>query len=182
MLASSVRELELLADELRFFLGPNSDRVCILPGWECLPYDRYSPHPEITSQRIRTLGQLCQRDPFILLVCAEQLLFRLPKREFISGASFNLSVGDVIDPLRLRDQLSDAGYLGVSQVQAEGEFAVRGGIIDVFPMGAAAPFRLDLFGDEIEQIRFFDPESQKSTGETGALDILPAMEFLTVKD
>ncbi len=181
VLASSVRELELLADELRFFLGPNSGRVCILPGWECLPYDRYSPHPEITSQRIRTLGQLCQSDPFILLVCAEQILFRLPKREFISGASFNISVGDVINPLHLRDQLSDAGYLGVSQVQAEGEYAVRGGIIDVFPMGAAAPFRLDLFGDEIEQIRFFDPESQKSTGETGALDILPAREFPTDK-
>ena len=181
VLASSVRELELLADELRFFLGPNSDRVCILPGWECLPYDRYSPHPEITSQRIRTLSQLCRRDPFILLVCAEQTLFRLPKKEFVSGASFNISVGNVIDPHRLRDQLSDAGYLGVSQVQAEGEYAVRGGIIDVFPMGATAPFRLDLFGDEIEQIRFFDPESQKSTGETEALDILPAREFPTDK-
>ena len=181
VLASSVRELDLLADELQFFLGANSGRVCILPGWECLPYDRYSPHPDITSQRIRALGQLCRPDPFILLVCAEQILFRLPKKEFISGATFNLSVGDAIDPLSLRDQLSDAGYLGVSQVQAEGEFAIRGGIIDVFPIGATAPFRLDLFGDEIEQIRFFDPENQKSTGETGALDILPAREFPTDK-
>ena len=179
LLAPSVRELELLVDELRFFLDGDSNRVCVLPGWECLPYDRYSPHPEITSQRIRTLEQLCRPDPFILLVCAEQILFRLPKKEFISGASFNLSRGDTIDPLKLRDQLSDAGYLSVSQVQSEGEYAIRGGIIDVFPMGATAPFRLDLFGDEIENIRFFDPENQKSTGETTTLSILPAREFPT---
>ena len=128
MLASSVRELNLF-DELVFWDRTATGSVSC--GWECLP-DRYSPHPEITSQRIRTLGQLCQSDPFILLVCAEQILFRLPKREFISGASFNISVGDVINPLRLREQLSDAGYLGVSQVQAEGEYAVRGGIIVCF--------------------------------------------------
>ena len=90
MLASSVRELELLADELQFFMGTSSDRACILPGWECLPYDRYSPHPDITSQRIRAVGQLCRSDPFILLVCAEQILFRRGKAARTLDADFRL--------------------------------------------------------------------------------------------
>ena len=153
MVASSARELDLLADELHFFLADNANQVCTLPGWECLPYDRYSPHPEITSERIQTLERLCRPDPFILLLCAEQILFRLPARSFVSGSSFNLSCGTAFDPIRLRGRLSDAGYLGVSQVVSEGEYAIRGGIIDVFPMGASSPFRLDLFGDEIEKIR-----------------------------
>ena len=179
VVASSARELDLLVDELRFFLADNANQVCTLPGWECLPYDRYSPHPEITSRRIQTLERLCRADPFILLLCAEQILFRLPAKGFISGSSFNLSCGTTIDPIGLRDRLSDAGYLGVSQVVSEGEYAIRGGIIDVFPMGADSPFRLDLFGDEIEKIRLFDPETQKSTGETSALSVLPAREFPT---
>jgi len=179
VIASSARELDLLVDELRFFLAENASRVCTLPGWECLPYDRYSPHPEITSQRIQTMERLCRPEPFILLLCAEQILFHLPAKSFVSGSSFNLSRETTIDPLQLRDRLSDAGYLGVSQVMAEGEYAIRGGIIDVFPMGANSPFRLDLFGDEIEKIRLFDPDTQKSTGETPALSVLPAREFPT---
>lgn len=179
VVASSARELDLLVDELHFFLADNANQVCTLPGWECLPYDRYSPHPEITSQRIQTLERLCRPDPFILLLCTEQILFRLPARSFVSGSSFNLSCGTAIDPIRLRGRLSDAGYLDVSQVVSEGEYAIRGGIIDVFPMGASSPFRLDLFGDEIEKIRLFDPETQKSTGETQALSVLPAREFPT---
>jgi len=179
VVASSARELNLLEDELRFFLPDGDQRVCVLPGWECLPYDRYSPHPEITSHRIQALERLCRPDPFILLLCAEQVLLRLPAKSFISGSSFSLSRGSAIDPIHLRDRLSDAGYLGVSQVASEGEYAIRGGIIDVFPMGAESPFRLDLFGDEIENIRFFDPDTQKSTGETQSFGMLPAREFPT---
>ncbi|HCK76790.1 MAG TPA: transcription-repair coupling factor, partial [Gammaproteobacteria bacterium] len=171
--------MDLLVDELGFFLAQDAGRVCTLPGWECLPYDRYSPHPEITSQRIQTMERLCRSEPFILLLCPEQILFHLPVRSFISGSTFNLSRGTAIDPLRLRDRLADAGYLGVSQVMSEGEYAIRGGIIDVFPMGADSPFRLDLFGDEIEKIRLFDPDTQKSTGDTPALSVLPAREFPT---
>ena len=177
--ASSARELDLLKDELRFFLPDDDRRVCVLPGWECLPYDRFSPHPEITSHRIQALERLCRPDPFILLLCPEQVLFRLPAKRFISGSSFCLSRGCAIDPIQLRDRLSDAGYLGVSQVVSEGEYAIRGGIIDVFPTGAESPFRLDLFGDEIENIRFFDPDTQQSTGETESFGMLPAREFPT---
>ena len=182
VVAASARELGLLKDELRFFLADGDHRVCVLPGWECLPYDRYSPHPEITSQRIQALERLCRPDPLILLLCAEQILLRLPAMGFISGSSFNLSRGSAVDPIQLRNRLSDAGYLGVSQVVAEGEYAIRGGIIDVFPMGAESPFRLDLFGDEIENIRFFDPDTQKSTGETQSFGMLPAREFPTDRE
>ncbi len=175
----SPRALQLLQDEICFFLSGQHESICVLPGWECLPYDHYSPHPEITSQRLQTLSRLAAGQPFILLLSIEQVLHRRPPPAFVQGSSFNLSRGDILDPVALRSRLSDSGYLAVSRVMSQGEYAVRGGIIDVFPMGTELPFRLDLFGEELEDIRFFDPATQKSIEQTEHLSILPAREFPT---
>ena len=176
VVASSAREYQLLADELDFFLEGSGKKITSFPGWECLPYDRFSPHPEIVSERIRTLTEL-GTGPTLLIICPEQILFRLAEVSFIHSSAFALAPGDTIDVDRFRTKLVDGGYLSVSKVISPGEFAVRGGIIDVFPSGSEQPFRLDLFGSEIEQIRFFDPESQSSTGRSDSLTVLPAKEF-----
>ena len=179
VVTESARQLQLLSDEIRFFLSDNNNDVCILPGWECLPYDHYSPHPEITSERLKTLTRLTSGQPFIVLLTLDQLIYRIPPTHYISGCSFDLSRGARINLTTFRDRLADSGYLSVSRVLTQGEFAVRGGLIDVFPMGHEWPFRLDLFGDELENIRYFDPLTQKSTQLTEKLSILPAREFPT---
>ncbi|MDE0978191.1 MAG: hypothetical protein OR999_13045, partial [Arenicellales bacterium] len=179
VVTESARQLQLLSDEIRFFLSDNNNDVCVLPGWECLPYDHYSPHPQITSERLKTLTRLISGQPFIVLLTLDQLLYRVPPTHYISGCSFDLSRGARIDLTTFRDRLADSGYLSVSRVLSQGEFAVRGGLIDVFPMGHESPFRLDLFGDELENIRYFDPLTQKSTQLTENLSILPAREFPT---
>jgi len=178
VVAESPREFHALDDEIRFFLGRNNDQVVCFPGWETLAYDRFSPHPEIVSQRIAALASLSQPHA-VLLVTVEQLLLRLSATAFIRANSFTLAAGQEIDSSGFRDRLIDCGYLPVSKVSAPGDFAVRGGIIDVFPTGTERPFRLDLFGTELEKIRFFDPITQKSLGDASFLSILPAREFPT---
>jgi len=180
VVAQSPREFQVLEDELRFFLGDRSQSVRSFPGWETLAYDRFSPHPDIVSQRIAALAGLNGTDG-ILLTSVEQLLFRIPTKTFIAHHCFALSTGQSLDISDFRQRLIDAGYLSVSKVSTPGEFAVRGGIIDVFPAGAEQPFRLDLFGTEIDKIRFFDPITQKSEGHAHSLSILPAREFPTDK-
>ena len=178
VVARTPREHQLLLDEVTFFLKNSWPKPLFFSGWECLPYDRFSPHPEIVSQRIATLIDL-QTEARIVIIAADQLLARLAPPEFLLSNSFKLQKGNALDPQAFRSRLSDSGYLSVSRVISPGEFAVRGGIIDVYPSGSEKPFRIDLFGDEIENIRFFDPESQKSVGETLSLSILPAREFPT---
>ncbi|MCP4953945.1 MAG: transcription-repair coupling factor, partial [Proteobacteria bacterium] len=178
VVARTPREHQLLLDEVAFFLEGSQPKPLFFSGWECLPYDRFSPHPEIVSQRIATLIDL-KTEAQIVIIAADQLLARLAPPEFLLSNSFKLRKGSAIDPQVFRSRLSDSGYLSVSRVISPGEFAVRGGIIDVYPSGSEKPFRIDLFGNEIENIRFFDPESQKSIGETNSLSILPAREFPT---
>ncbi|MBT7966356.1 MAG: transcription-repair coupling factor, partial [Proteobacteria bacterium] len=178
VVARTPREHQLLLDEVGFFLENSRPKPLFFSGWECLPYDRFSPHPEIVSQRIATLVDL-KTEAQIVIIAADQLLARLAPPEFLLSNSFKLKKGGALDPQAFRSRLSDSGYLSVSRVISPGEFAVRGGIIDVYPSGSEKPFRIDLFGNEIEKIRFFDPESQKSVGETDSLSILPAREFPT---
>ena len=178
VVARTPREHQLLLDEIGFFLENSLPKPLFFSGWECLPYDRFSPHPEIVSQRIATLVDL-KTGARIVVISADQLLARLAPPEFLLSNSFKLQKGGALDPQAFRGRLSDSGYLSVSRVISPGEFAVRGGIIDVYPSGSEKPFRIDLFGNEIEKIRFFDPESQKSIGETNSLSILPAREFPT---
>ena len=157
------RHLQVLENELGFFLdAPDDPPVMAFPAWECLPYDTFSPHQDITSRRLRILSELPAISRAVLLTTCANLMQRLPPVDYVLGHSFALREGQTVNLATLRRQLGDANYAAVSTVMSPGEFALRGGLVDIFPMGAAAPFRLDLFDDEIESIRYFDPDTQRS--------------------
>ncbi len=174
---------EALREELRFFLRgqPSADDIPVLtfPDWETLPYDVFSPLPELVSERLLTLHRLPQLRRGILVVPVTTLLQRLPPRSFVDGHALVLGVGDRLDLDATRDRLSRSGYQCVSQVIAHGEFAVRGALLDVFPMGSQKPLRIDLFDDEVESIRTFDPDSQRSIDKLDKVRMLPAREYPT---
>ena len=173
---ADIRDLERLGAELRFFGGPELE-LLTLPDWEVLPYDIFSPHPDIVSERLRTLARLPGLRRGILLLTADSLVARLPPVNFVASRSFDLKRGAMleIEPLRLR--LASAGYASVGQVTAPGEFALRGSLFDVWPMGTDRPLRVDLFDQLIETIRHFDPESQRSLATVEQLRLLPAREI-----
>ena len=175
-IVDDVRELERLAAELRFF-GGGSLPILTLPDWEVLPYDLFSPHPDIVSERLRTLSRLPSLTRGILLLSADNLLARLPPVDYVRARSFELTAGEPlsIEPLRL--QLVQSGYVSVSQVTGPGEFALRGSLFDVFPMGQEAPVRVDLLDDRIDSLRRFDPDTQRSLEPLEELDLLPAREL-----
>ena len=164
--------------ECRFFLGPQTDLLLSFPDWETLPYDLTSPHSEIISQRLRTLHWLQTRKANSLLITsAPTLLQRLCPPDHVHRQTTTLSTGGKIEIEQLRQRLDLAGYQNCSQVVAPGEFAVRGSLLDLFPMGSESPCRLDFLDDCIDSIRMFDPERQTSTDRIENLDILPAREF-----
>ncbi len=171
------RQLQILETELQFFLGGDSQLpVMTFPDWETLAYDIFSPHQEIISNRLRLLARLPELRRGIVLTTTENLLQRLPPIDFILGHSFQLKTGERIDIAALRSRLQHVGYHAVNQVLTQGEYAIRGGLIDLFPMGTDKPFRLDLFDDEIETIRYFDPDTQKSIENVKEIELLPARE------
>ena len=164
-----------LEQELRFF-SPTLP-VLSFPDWETLPYDRFSPHQDIISQRLRTLFQLPQVTQGILVVPMTTLLHRLPPRSFLGGSVLMLELGQRLDIERMRLDLDSAGYRCVDTVYEHGDYAVRGALLDLFPMGSKLPYRIDLFDDEIETLRTFDPESQRSIDKVERIHLLPAKEF-----
>ncbi|MDB5988268.1 MAG: mfd [Nevskia sp.] len=170
-----------LEQELRFFLG-GSASVLHFPDNETLAYDPFSPHQEILSERLAALYSLPQQQRGVLIVTAATLLERMPPREWLDGRVFMLKTGQKLDAGRFRERLVGAGYQSVSEVATQGEFAIRGALVDVFPMGARDAYRLDLFDDEIESIRLFDPETQRSTEKVAEMRLLPAREFPTDRD
>jgi transcription-repair coupling factor (superfamily II helicase) len=170
-----------LEEELRFFLGGQLP-VTHFPDTETLPYDPFSPHQEILSDRLAALYRLPSLRRGVLIVTAGTLLERLPPRAWLDGRMLLLKAGDKLPPHDFRQRLVAAGYQSVSEVQTQGEFAVRGALIDVFPMGSAEAYRLDLFDDEVESIRCFEPETQRSTEKVGEIRLLPAREFPTDKE
>jgi transcription-repair coupling factor (superfamily II helicase) len=178
VVTAGAREMERLATEIAFFQGGQhgSHGLMPLPDWEILPYDLFSPHPDITSRRLQTLFELPDARGGCLILAADTLLQRLPPVAFVQGRAFDLSVGQTLSVEPFRQRLADAGYASVGQVTAPGEFAVRGSLLDVFPMGAATPLRIDLFGTEIEAIRRFDPETQRSLDSVATVRMLPARE------
>ncbi|AMN47289.1 transcription-repair coupling factor [Steroidobacter denitrificans] len=176
LIVADTRQAGRMEEELRFFRRAG---LCVetFPAWETLPYDLFSPHPDIVSQRLRLLSTLPQLTKGIVIVDIETLLQRLPPQSYIDAHAFDLKLGETFDPGAFRERLSRAGYTAAAQVMAPGEFAVRGSIIDLFPMGSTMPYRIDLFDEEIETIRVFDPETQRSDQQVQALRLLPAREF-----
>src|SRR6476646_4294392 len=164
-----------LAQELPFF-EPGL-RVNLFPDWETLPYDNFSPHQDLVSERLATLYQISHDVCDVLIVPVATALQRLPPVAFLAAYSFFLKQGTRIQPEALRSQLTMAGYTHVTQVVAPGEYSFRGGIIDLYPMGSAVPYRIDLFDDEIESIRSFDVDTQRSIYKVGDVRLLPAREF-----
>ena len=166
-----------LQAELGFFLAASELPVLDFPDWETLPYDHFSPLPELLSRRLLTLHRLPILERGILIVPTGTLLQRLAPREYVDSHSLVLAVGDRLDLDAIRRRLERAGYQCVSQVIAHGEFAVRGSLLDLFPAGSNLPFRIDLFDEEVESIRTFDPDSQRSRNQVSHTRLLPAREF-----
>jgi len=170
------RAAQRLEEEIRFY-APESLPVLPFPDWESLPYDAFSPHQDIISQRLLTLSQLPALRHGVVLLSVPTLMHRLPPRDYIQAHSLMLDVGDRIEIETFRSQLLHNAYQAVTQVMEPGEYAVRGGLIDIFPMGSDSPYRIDLFDDHIESIRRFDPENQRSGDKLPAVRLLPAREY-----
>ena len=180
VLCTGEQQAYRMEQEIRFFLG---DRLPLvhLPDTEILPYDQFSPHQEILSARIAALYRLPQMQRGVLVATADALIQRLPPRSWLESRALMLKVGDKLDPMPFRERLVAAGYQSVSEVQAHGEFAMRGAVLDLFPMGSELPYRVDLFDDEIESLRGFDTETQRSSEKIPEVRLLPAREFPTDK-
>jgi transcription-repair coupling factor (superfamily II helicase) len=165
-----------LAEALAFVM-PEAE-VLRFPAWDCLPYDRVSPNPALVSERIATLARLLEKPtgPRIVLTTVNALVQRVPPRSAFAGASMDLTVNGQVKPEKLAEYLEANGYGRAGTVMEPGEYAMRGGIIDIFPSGEAEPVRLDLFGDTIESIRVFDPSSQRSAGKRKSLSLRPVSE------
>ncbi|MDO4640130.1 MAG: transcription-repair coupling factor [Neisseria sp.] len=155
------------------------DTAVFLPDWETLPYERFSPHQDLVSERLAALWQIKQGLADAVFVPVATAMQRLTPVSFLLGRTFWLKTGQTLNIDALRENLVEAGYDHVSNVIRAGEFAVRGGILDIFPMGSEWPYRLDLFGDEIDSIKTFDPDSQRTLSPVSEIRLLPAHEFPT---
>ena len=169
-----------LKDELQFFLtdGKPSHEILLFPDWETLPYDHFSPHQDIISERLYTLSRLQQGPSHaIAIVAASTLMHRICPPSFLNQHALVLREGQLLLLEPFREQLMNAGYRAVNQVLEHGEFAVRGGLIDVYPMGSAWPYRIERFDDTIDSLRRFDPDNQRTIEKISTIDVLPAREF-----
>jgi transcription-repair coupling factor (superfamily II helicase) len=175
VITQNSREAEALSEEIGFFLG-NRLPVRLFPDLETLPYDSFSAHPDITSARLSTLAELPRARAGVWLVAIDTLLQRLAPRSYIEAHSLKLHVGETLDLNALRERLTVAGYVAVTQVVAHGEFAVRGSLLDVFPMGSDSPYRIDMLDRDVDSIRHFDPDTQRSGDKLDRIQLLPARE------
>ena len=168
-------DAQRLVDELPFF-APEL-RVALFPDWETLPYDSFSPHQDLISERLATLWRVRSGDLDVMLLPATTALTRLAPPAFLAAYTFHFKQKSRLDEAALKAQLTLAGYSHVSQVVSPGEYAVRGGLIDLYPMGSPVPYRVDLFGDEVDSIRTFDPDTQRSLYPVPEVRLLPGREF-----
>ncbi|RUR05891.1 transcription-repair coupling factor [Legionella sp. km772] len=168
-----------LIEELSFFFDPKglAQELLLFPDWETLPYDQFSPHQDIISQRLYTLSRIQHAKNAVIVSSISTLMHRLCPPEFIHQYALLLRQGQKLDLELFRNQLQQAGYHNVNKVLEHGEFALRGSIIDVYPMGSGQPFRIELFDDEIESLREFDTETQRTVEKTNEINVLPAREF-----
>ncbi len=175
VLTATAQDAQRLFEEIPFF--DKGLKVQLLPDWETLPYDQLSPHQDLVSGRLATLYQLMQRDFDAVVVPVTTALYRFAPVEYLASRSFFFKQGARLAPEALRAQLVTAGYAHVTQVVAPGEYCVRGGLIDLFPMGSALPYRIELDDEVVESIRSFDVDSQRSIYKVGEVRLLPAREF-----
>ncbi len=179
IVTADATDAQRLMDEMAFF--EPTLRCALFPDWETLPYDGFSPHQDLISERLATLWRIQQQDKDtgadVVLVPATTALYRLAPPSFLAGYTFQFKVKQKLDEAKLKGQLTLAGYNHVTQVVSPGEYAVRGGLIDLFPMGSQVPYRVDLFDDEIDSIRTFDPDSQRSLYPVPEVRLLPGREF-----
>ena len=166
-----------LQRELNFFTAHVDCPMMPFPDWETLPYDHFSPHQDIISERLFTLHRLPQLKQGIIIAALPTLMHRLPPKEYLSAHTFMLSKGETLDVTNTREQLIHAGYRVVGQVMEHGEFAVRGAIIDIYPMGSPLPYRIELLDNEVDSIRSFDQETQRSIEKIDKIHLLPAHEY-----
>jgi transcription-repair coupling factor (superfamily II helicase) len=181
VVATGSREAARLATGIAFFAG-DALPVRVFPGHETLPYDPFSPHPDLVSQRLEALSALPELRRGAVVVALDALAQRLPPRRYVSAHTLSLTRGQRLDLAAFRQRLAEAGYAQVGQVMTHGEFAVRGSVVDLFPMGSETPLRLDLFDEEIESIRHFDPQTQRSGKAEERVRLLPAREFPTTPE
>ena len=175
VVSAEPRAAQRLAEEVPWF-APDV-RVALLPDWETLPYDQFSPHQDLVSERLATLYHVSRGECDLLIVSATSALYRLAPPSYLAAFTFFLRQAETLDVDALRAQLSLAGYSNVTQVVSPGEFSVRGGLIDLFPMGSALPYRIDLFDNEIESIKTFDVDTQRTLYPVRDVRLLPAREF-----
>ncbi len=175
VVAETSRAAETLSEEIGFF-SSGSLPVQVFPDLETLPYDSFSAHPDITSARLRTLAELPRARRGVWVVAIDTLMQRLAPRSYIEAHSLQVHVGETLNLDALRERLALAGYAAVTQVAAHGEFAVRGSLLDVFPMGSESPYRIDMLDRDVDSIRHFDPDTQRSGEKLQRIHLLPARE------
>jgi transcription-repair coupling factor (superfamily II helicase) len=175
IVTADATDAQRLVEEIAFF-APDL-RCALFPDWETLPYDSFSPHQDLISERLATLWRISQGDADVIVVPATTVLYRVAPPSFLAGYTFHFRVKQKLEEAKLKAQLTLAGYSHVTQVVSPGEYAVRGGLIDLFPMGSTVPYRVDLFDDEIDSIRTFDPDSQRSLYPVPEVRLLPGREF-----
>ena len=178
VLTADSRDAANLQTALEFY---NSDDrkmpINLFPGWECLPYDAFSPHPDIVSERIRILCQLPSMGQGILIASVENVMQKLPPVKYMTSNTLALDIGQIIEPEGFRQHLIENSYQLVDQVHSPGEYVYRGGIIDIFPMGSDEPIRIELFDNEIETLRYFSIDDQLSLRQVSSIRILPGSEI-----
>ena len=181
VIAADSRTAHRLETELDFYLDGETPRLRF-PDWETLPYDLFSPHQDIVSERLETLARLPSLPSGVLITSVTTAMGRIAPRSFVDGHRLRIESGDRLDIDTFRMRLDRAGYACVSQVMEHGEYVVRGSLFDLFPMGADVPVRIDLLDDEVETLRLFDPDSQRTRNQVDRIDLLPAREFPTTPD
>ena len=179
VMVAQATDAQRLMEEIPWFAAQEGDalRCCLLPDWETLPYDSFSPHQDLVSKRLAALYEVLNGRSDVLIVPATTALLRMAPSSFLAAHTFWFRQGETLNEDSLRAQLTLAGYNHVTQVMSPGEYSVRGGLIDLFPMGSPLPYRLDLFGETIETIRTFDVDSQRSLYPVPEVRLLPGHEF-----
>ncbi|MGD8784870.1 MAG: transcription-repair coupling factor, partial [Thioalkalispiraceae bacterium] len=177
IISSSPMDAQQLNEQINFYFQESDFEVLNFPDWETLPYDVFSPHQDIISERLETLYRLPGIQHGLLVVPVQTLMHHIPPCDYVQQRSFLLEKGQALSQDKFRDQLISTGYEHVSTVMEHGEFAIRGSLIDLFPMGSNRPYRIELFDNEIESLRTFDPDSQRTIEIVETLRMLPAREF-----